>query len=122
MGIVLHLSYLATRSILIPMLIHFLNNSLIILSLSETGPVPILTSLDTAFQHSPFLALASSVLVLLAVGILLHRTRVRIIMPSGMESPSSLYPHVEIPVPVSSNRAVAGTAPMLEIGVLIVAI
>ena len=38
MGIVLYLCYLASRSILIPMLMHFINNTLEVLDGSQTGP------------------------------------------------------------------------------------
>lgn len=122
MGIVLHVCYLATRSILIPMLMHFLNNTIAVLALSETGPVPIATSLETALEHSPMLMLSAAILVLLAAGMFLHRTRVRIIMSTGMTPPRSLYPHVETPMRASANRAEAGSASPQEVVALVVSV
>jgi membrane protease YdiL (CAAX protease family) len=122
MGIVLHLSYLATRSILIPMMIHFLNNTLIILSISETGSIPLLETLEIAYLHSPWLMLSASLLVLIAVGLILHRTRVRVWSPSGREAPQSQYPHVQTPVAASANKAIADGIPVVEIGAMIVAV
>ena len=122
MGIALHLCYLATRSIWVPMLMHFLNNTLVILAISETAPVPLVSTLETAFQHSPGLALSASIIVLVTVGIILHRSRVRILTPSMNELPTSLYPHVETPMHASANRPVADGMPVLEVGALIVAV
>jgi len=122
MGIVLHLSYIATRSIFVPILLHFLNNSLVILSISKTGNVPIVTSLEHTFHHRPSLSVCSALLVLISIGLILYQSRVRIWMPNGQEAPESLYPHVEWPVATSANIPLPGPFASIEIGALIVAV
>jgi membrane protease YdiL (CAAX protease family) len=119
MGVILHLSYLASRSLLIPMLLHFLNNSLAVLAISETGNVGVLNSLEVSMQHRPVIFWAAAMLLLLVVFLAFYQTRVRIVTPHGTEAPYALYPHVELPPMSSSNKAIAGPLPLLTVGLLI---
>jgi hypothetical protein len=122
MGIVLYLCYLASRSILVPMLMHCINNSLSVLDESKTGPLPIASSLETAYQSRPLLALSASLLVLATVGIILYHSRVRIWAPEGAPVPSALYPNVELPLKTSANKGEPGPMPAAAVGALIIAV
>jgi uncharacterized protein len=121
MGIVLHLSYLASRSIFVPMLLHFMNNTLAVLAISKTGPLPIANTLEVAYQHEPRLALAASLILLITVGIIMYQGRVRIWTPAGAEAPAAMFPHVECPPAASRNKAIAGPMSAAAVGALIVA-
>ena len=121
LAIVMHLSYLASRSIVVPMLIHFMNNTLAVLAVSQTGPVPIANSLDIANQSRPWLALSASLILLFIVGLIMYRSRVRIWTPAGIEAPSAMFPHVECPSGASPNKAIAGHMPAAAVGALIIA-
>jgi membrane protease YdiL (CAAX protease family) len=119
MGVIFHLSYLASRSLLIPMLLHFLNNSIAVLAISETGNVGIANSLEVSMQHQPVIFWAAAMLLLLVVFLAFYQTRVRIFTPHGTEAPDALYPHVELPPTSSSNKAIAGPLPLFTVGLLI---
>ncbi|MCE9530078.1 MAG: CPBP family intramembrane metalloprotease [Planctomycetes bacterium] len=121
-GLIFHLTYLATRSIFAPMLLHFLNNSLVILALSENGSVPVVTSLENAYFFRQGLSVSAALLVLIAVGLILYQSRVRIWTPEGLEAPPSLYPNVEVPAKGSANVALPGPFAMLEVGALLIAV
>ena len=104
LGLGLHLVYLATRSILVPMLLHFLNNSLAVLAL--TLPDSHLDAVNEAPQGSApiynvLLYLAAGAL-LATVGWALYRSRARVISESGArDSWSPPFPGVEYPPPFS---------------------
>jgi membrane protease YdiL (CAAX protease family) len=118
-GIVLHLTYLATRSILVPMLIHFLNNSLIVLSI--TGAFPFLDTLETAYNHRPAVAIIASLFLLSVVAYALHRTRARVANaeePDSFQFESTLG---ELPRGMRPKRFVSGSLSVAEVGVLVVA-
>jgi membrane protease YdiL (CAAX protease family) len=122
MGIVLHLCYLASRSIFVPMLIHFMNNTLAVLDKSQSAPLPVVLTLERAYSHSKWLSVIASLAVLGLVGTLLVQTRVRILTPSATPLPDALYPHVELPVRASANAPVSGGMPAFELGALLVAV
>jgi membrane protease YdiL (CAAX protease family) len=50
LGVILHLTYVATRSILIPMMLHFLNNTLAVLSAKKS--LPFLDSLANGLRNA----------------------------------------------------------------------
>lgn len=79
MGMVLHVCYAATRSILVPMLLHLLNNGFAVLSISETGHFPLANSLEATYTRVPFLFLLAGGLVLATIGLALFQSRYRII-------------------------------------------
>jgi membrane protease YdiL (CAAX protease family) len=119
MGVALHYLYVSARSLLIPMLLHFLNNALAMLT--ESGDVLIGKSLEHALDHRPALFLAAAVLLASVVGLAFYQTRVRILTPHGTEAPRALYPHVEVPPATSANRAIAGPLPVATVGLLVLA-
>jgi len=121
MGIVLYLCYLASRSILIPMLMHFINNTLGVLDESKTGPLPIANTLETAYQSRPLLALSASLFVLITVGFIMYSSRVRIWAPEGAALPSASYPNVEYPLKTNANKAEPGSTPVAAVVALVVA-
>lgn len=84
MGMVLHFTYLTTRSLMVPMLLHFLNNSFAVLASRAAVP----ESMDDATTISPAIYLtAAAVLALLAWT--LYRCRARLEL-----SPDEPYPWV----------------------------
>jgi len=110
-GVVLHLVYIASRSILVPMLLHFINNFIVITSLSKEMPIPIGKSLEDAVKFAPLQMLIASVLMAGSIAWALYATRVRIYLPNGSAAPARLYPHVQEPLPGSANQAIAGPFP-----------
>lgn len=122
MGAVLHLSYVLTRSLLIPMLIHFLNNTVAILAISTTGHFPMMDTLETAYGHRPFLTLAASLCVLFAISVALYKSRVTVQSSKGKPVPASLYPHVEVPLKISPNRLHSNDLPVVGTVALLAAV
>ncbi|MEZ6139067.1 MAG: type II CAAX endopeptidase family protein [Zavarzinella sp.] len=75
MGIFLHLSYIATRSLWTPILMHFLNNGLIILHLNQGLGVPILQPFEDQLLLNPTMFLLASALLVACCGYALYQTR-----------------------------------------------
>lgn len=73
MGLWLHFVYLTTRSLYVPMLLHFVNNSLSVLA----PRWPWLAALDRPPEELPAWLIPSAVLSLLLVGWGLYQSRVR---------------------------------------------
>jgi len=73
MGIFLHLVYLATGSLWVPVLLHVVNNTASILALGHDGP----TLLSITAEEIPWTVYGASVMLLGAAGWALFRTRVR---------------------------------------------
>src|SRR5262249_60205782 len=72
MGLVLHYAYLTTRSLLAPMLLHFLNNATSVLGTAlgeETAKV------DAAPEQIAMSLYASALVLLIAVGLALYQSR-----------------------------------------------
>src|SRR5262249_20891356 len=61
-GVLLHLSYVASRSLLVPMFLHAANNSVSVLAMH----IPALAAIDEAAQQIP--CFGAAVLVVVAVG------------------------------------------------------
>lgn len=70
-GILLHLSYLATRSFLVPVMLHITNNSLGILAMHS----PELRAIDMPAGQIPWYVYGASILLLAAVGWAFFRSR-----------------------------------------------
>lgn len=80
-GIALHFVYLMTRSLWLPMLIHFLNNGLQMLLISENGPADlsgITHFLEKTSNQRPLHVYGGAVLLVAAVGWALYRSRTRL--------------------------------------------
>ena len=100
-GLCLHFVYRTTRSLWVPMLLHFLNNSLSVVvtrlpQLKEFDSAP-----GTAFPVAVFV---SAAVLLVAVGWALYQSRARLVAPDGVVPWRPLYPGVEYPPPHSDTR------------------
>jgi uncharacterized protein len=72
LGVLLHLSYLASRSLVVPMLLHTANNSMSILSLH----VPVLRGVDIDADEIPLIVYGLGLLSLAAAGWAFYQSRV----------------------------------------------
>jgi membrane protease YdiL (CAAX protease family) len=102
MGIVLHYAYITTRSLLAPMLLHFLNNATSVLG-DRLGQVA--ANVDVGPDKIPFTLYGCGIALLAAVGWALYQSRARIIYPTGTpDHPlgGSAYPGVAMPSKYSS--------------------
>lgn len=102
MGLWLHFVYLTSRSLWLPMLLHFLNNSLGVLE----SKIPLLARLDDTPSNIPAIVYATAVLLLAATAYALYQSRTRL-EPEGPQQPllwRPAYPGVEYPPPDSGAR------------------
>ncbi|HEX5272193.1 MAG TPA: type II CAAX endopeptidase family protein [Gemmataceae bacterium] len=128
MGLALHFTYLMTRSLWVPMLLHFLNNSLSVIAdkLPEVGGRHV-QDIDTDPNRIPWAVFAASAFLLLAVGWALYASRGRMVRSDGSDLPpwQPPYPGVALPPP-DSGTAVAypwpGVAPALAVVGAVVAL
>lgn len=103
-GLWLHFVYLCTRSLLLPMLLHFLNNSLNVLALH----VPALKQLDAELGDIPLSVYATGLLLLASVAYALYQSRAQL----AANSPEQLllwrpaFEGVEYPPSGSGARVV----------------
>ncbi len=80
-GVLLHLSYLATRSLLIPVLLHTANNSLGILAMHSSA----LRAIDMPAEQIPWYVYGTAILLVTVVGWALWRTRTLLVDRSANE-------------------------------------
>jgi membrane protease YdiL (CAAX protease family) len=102
LGVALHYAYLTTRSLLIPMLMHFLNNAAVALVSSSNGPyVPPLAALDRATANGPLVPGLTALLLLVVVGYALYASRARLVplAADGTVSWQPAFTGVEYPPP-----------------------
>jgi membrane protease YdiL (CAAX protease family) len=106
MGLWLHFIYLTTRSLWVPMLTHFLNNSVAVVA----GHFAVLEGVDNPAAVPP-LVYAASALLLAGVGWALYQSRARLVAADGDGPPPwrSPFPGVEYPPPGSGTRVVHPT-------------
>ena len=107
-GLVLHFIYLTTRSLLLPMLLHFLFNASAVLATSANGPrIPGLKSLEEASNKNLLLLCLGAAILLAAVAWALYQSRARL-QPTGEHtSPwKPDYPGVAYPPPGSGTIVV----------------
>jgi membrane protease YdiL (CAAX protease family) len=112
MGLVLHYAYITTRSMLAPMLLHFLNNATSVLG-SRLGEVA--EQVDVGPEHIPIALYASAALLFVGAGWALYQSRARIVYPEGEDdNPYRLpaYPGVALPSP-GSGAVITKTWPSL---------
>jgi membrane protease YdiL (CAAX protease family) len=102
MGLCLHYSYLTTRSLLVPMLLHFLNNTFAV----TVTRFEQFRHLDQSPERIPWFIFAAAGGLLLAVAWALFATRARLVAldpgPEGWkpEYPGASWPPPEVPVRV----------------------
>jgi hypothetical protein len=121
LGIGLHLAYLATRSLWVPMLLHFLNNSLAVVALTQSNTV--LDAFDKAPANTPWLIVlllyVSAVALVVTVGWALYQSRARVEPVEGAEHPwCPAYPGVEYP-PRGSGSVVVSRRPSAAAMILV---
>jgi membrane protease YdiL (CAAX protease family) len=104
MGLWLHFVYLTTRSLLMPMLLHFLNNSVAVVSSHFTA----LAELEQRPGGIPPYVFAGAALLLLAVGFALYQSRARLAAVIGDGPPlwQPPFPGVEYPPASSGTRVI----------------
>lgn len=117
MGLVLHFTYLTTRSLWVPIMLHFLNNALAVVATSKQVTVPALDALDQFAKQEPAPFLLAAGFLLAAVGWALYQSRARLLAPLDPWQPA--YPGVEYP-PVDSGTAVVHPWPGLGATLLVV--
>lgn len=139
MGMCLHFVYLTSRSLLLPMLLHTLNNSMAILqatlsqgsllgaAAAEPGQEPgtlqgILRSLDQETNRHMALVFGAAILLAGTVAWAMYRSRVRLIAARGNDSPAwqPHFPGVEYP-PADSGTVVVRPWPGWLASVLVLA-
>lgn len=80
LGIILHCVYLWTRSLFMPMLLHFMNNSLSMIQISRDGPpLEILNKIETAGSSSPFWLYGGTLVLLACSCLALYNSRPRLV-------------------------------------------
>jgi membrane protease YdiL (CAAX protease family) len=128
LGVVLHFVYLTSRSLWLPMLLHFLNNSLAVLSFSRELPRNIafdtlktaMAVLDPSDTDPAVEVLAAGTVVLGVIAAALYQTRARI-APADASSQAiwqPAYPGVEYPPP-GSGAVVVCPRLRLELAALV---
>jgi membrane protease YdiL (CAAX protease family) len=115
MGLWLHFVYLMSRSLWLPMLLHFLNNSFGVLA----PRFPLLQLLDSAPSTIPIFVYVSAVLVLIAVAYALYQSRARLATttPEQFLFWRPAFAGVEYP-PADSGMRVVHPLPSLAAGML----
>jgi membrane protease YdiL (CAAX protease family) len=102
MGICLHFTYLTTRSLWMPMLVHFFNNSLGVFTVTLWKD----NTLGKLIDKPDVMIYPASLILALAVGLALYRSRVRLVPEPGASEPAWQpdFPGVEYPPPESGTR------------------
>lgn len=107
MGACLHFTYLTTRSLLIPMLLHTLNNSLTMFL--ALGDIP-LGNANPDEIESPAIYLTSGILAF-AVGLAMYWSRGKMVDPTG-EPVVTPFPTLGLPPADSGHRIVHAGVPI----------
>jgi membrane protease YdiL (CAAX protease family) len=75
-GIVIHLVYLASRSLPLAMLLHFLNNALVVIE--TKGKIQsVFSPMKNQIDNQPWLSLGVSAVILMAIAFVFWKTRTR---------------------------------------------
>jgi membrane protease YdiL (CAAX protease family) len=95
MGIFLHLAYLASRSLWVPMLLHAANNSLSILTMHTSD----LQAIDVEAEQIPWTVYGAAVLLVAAVAWAFYRSRTQLVPRLDGDRPAwrPAFPGVEYP-------------------------
>lgn len=114
-GLVLHYIYLTTRSLVLPMLMHFINNSLAV-TLSR---LPEVSRLEHEADTIPWWVFVSAAVLMVCVLWVLYHTRARLVAPEGVDVWKPEYPGVVCP-PAESGTTVQ--APVSAVGLVVVVV
>ncbi|MSR31067.1 MAG: CPBP family intramembrane metalloprotease [Gemmataceae bacterium] len=112
MGMVLHGVYLCTRSLWMPILLHFLNNSLSMLQVSKDGPpLEFLSQLEKAGSNYPLFVYGGAAMLLALGGAALYLSRARLegIAPGSPPTWTPPFPTVAYPPKEMETRVVYPT-------------
>ena len=97
-GIYLHFVYWTTRSLWMPMLLHFLNNSLSVLAGSTDGRrLPLVHDLEVAAGNQPLILGIGALALLVVVCYALYQSRARVVVAADPASWQPAYPGVAHP-------------------------
>jgi membrane protease YdiL (CAAX protease family) len=119
LGLVLHYVYLTTRSLWLPMLLHFCNNSLAVVLSRLSHPV---ADLEKNTAAVPWFLFVCAGLLLAAVLSALYRTRARLVAPEGVHPWQPPYPGVACPPPESHTAVVTPRASLGTIAAVLLAL
>lgn len=103
MGLILYFVYLTTRSLWMPMLVHFLNNSTSVLaSHVENNPI------DQNPEEIPLVVFAAGAFLMVTLLVALYQTRARLVREDGLGPPTwePLCTGIDLPPPGSGTRVV----------------
>ncbi len=121
LGMVLHAAYIASRSLLIPMLMHYLNNSLAVFSYKFLATwSPRLQIIETAPQQIPWVWFLAAAFLGAAVLWAFYTSRARLVRTDGSALPpwQPPFPGVAHPPPGSGTEVVypwPGVLPALAV-------
>jgi uncharacterized protein len=80
LGVAMHFAYISTRSLWVPMTLHFLNNGLAVIHFYYEGrPLAVLQPLANTMEAAPLLFAASGFLLFAAVAYALYQTRCKLV-------------------------------------------
>jgi membrane protease YdiL (CAAX protease family) len=108
LGVVLHYVYLMTRSLWVPILLHFVNNALAVI----LSRIPTVSTIENSPGDLPVGVFISAAFLLLAVCWALYESRARLVMPEGVPHWKPEYPGVACP-PAGDPTIVATPLPSL---------
>jgi membrane protease YdiL (CAAX protease family) len=114
-GLALHFTYLTTRSLLVPMLLHFMNNSLAVIA----GRIDELKFLESP-EMLPPIVLGAAALLLLAVGFTLYDCRSRLTALPGLPLWRPAFPGVQCPPPGTGTVVSHPWPGLLYIGLVLI--
>src|SRR5262245_89702 len=105
LGAAIHGAYVATRSLLVAMFVHFANNGIAVVHFNNELAPGVLKPLEDGLKESPVLFVATGAFLLFAVGFALYQTRCKLVttepgvpvwQPEGVS-------RLELPPPDSST-------------------
>ncbi|MBY0522187.1 MAG: CPBP family intramembrane metalloprotease [Gemmataceae bacterium] len=98
-GVLLHLCYLASRSLLVPMILHTANNSLSVLAMH----IPALAAFDMPAGQIPWYVYGSAVLLVAAVGWAFYKSQAVLIDDSSSGASPWRPPFVGVEIPPATT-------------------
>jgi uncharacterized protein len=118
LGIALHYAYLTSRSLVIPMLLHFLNNSLAV----ALARVPEMARLGLEQGRAPWAVYATGGVLLVAVAWAFYQSRARLVPAGDGPAWQPPYPGAAWPPPGSDTRVEAPAPSLAVVGLVLLAL
>jgi membrane protease YdiL (CAAX protease family) len=116
MGMVLYFVYVTTRSLWMPMLVHFLNNSTsVVASHFENNKI------DQNPEEIPALIFAAAAFLMVTLLVALYKTRARLVREEGLGPPTwePLCTGIDLPPPGSGTRVVQPRPTLAVVGLVV---